>query len=182
METVTTLPRGRPLTVADLEAMPDDGHRYELIDGALVVTPAPGMRHQRASMRLGVLLSLACPPHLEVFAAPFDVVLGQATGVQPDLVVARREDLAERNLPTAPLLVVEILSPSTQLVDLNLKKGLYEGAGVPSYWVVDPVEPRLRAWELREGAYVDVADVAGGVAWTADRPFAVSVEPAALVG
>lgn len=181
MEAVTTLPRGRALTVADLDTMPDDGHRYELIDGTLLVTPAPSVRHQRASMRLSVLLDSMCPPQLEVFAAPLDVVLGPNTGVQPDLLVARREDLTDNNLPTAPLLAVEILSPSTRLVDLNLKRAAFERAGVASYWVVDPEAPRLTVWELRDGAYVEIADVVGDESWTAQAPYAVTIVPSALL-
>ncbi len=61
MGTVTTLPRSRPLTRADLDAMPDDGHRYELIDGALIVTPAPSVGHQFSVGRLHLLLAAACP-------------------------------------------------------------------------------------------------------------------------
>jgi Uma2 family endonuclease len=182
MDAVTTLPRGRPLTVADLESMPDDGHRYELIDGTLVVTPAPSIRHQTVSGEFFVLLHSACPSGLRVLAAPTDVVLGDDTGVQPDLLVARREDFTDQNLPTAPLLAVEILSPNTRLVDLNLKRAAYERAGVASYWVVDPEEPRLRVFELRQGAYVEVADVAGDESWTAEAPYAVTVVPNRLAG
>ena len=181
METVTTLPYSRPLTVADLDAMPDDGHRYELIDGALIVTPAPGLRHQTASIELAVLLRAACPDSLRVLAAPFQVTLSEDTGVQPDLLVAPREAFSQKDLPSAPLLAVEILSPSTRLIDLNLKRARYERAGVPSYWIVDPVEPRLLVWELRDGEYVEVVDVAGDDSWTAERPFALTIVPGALV-
>jgi Uma2 family endonuclease len=182
MEAVTTLPRGRALTVADLATMPDDGHRYELIDGALLVTPAPSPRHQRTSVQLLVLLHASCPADLEVMHAPLDVVLADDTGVQPDLLVAPRADFTERNLPVAPLLAVEILSPSTRLIDLNLKKVRFERAGVASYWVVDPEVPSLVAWELRDGVYVQVADVSGDDEWTANAPYAVTVVPSALVG
>jgi Uma2 family endonuclease len=181
MEAVTTLPYSRPLTVADLDAMPDDGHRYELIDGALIVTPAPGLRHQRASIRLAVALHDACPEHLMVLAAPFQVTLSEDTGVQPDILVAPRDAFTEKNLPGAPLLAVEILSPSTRLIDLNLKRASYARAGVPSYWIVDPVEPRLLVWELSGEEYVEVADVAGDESWTSQRPFAVTVVPPGLV-
>lgn len=133
MEAVTTLPRGRPLIVADLESMPDDGHRYELIDGALVVTPAPSLRHQTVSGELFVLLHSACPPGLRVLAAPFQVSLSEDTGV-------------------------------------------------PSYWVVDPAAPRLVAWELQEGAYTLVADVAGDESWTARTPYPVTIVPEQLGG
>jgi Uma2 family endonuclease len=144
MEAVTTLPRGRPLTVADLDTMPDDGHRYELIEGALLVTPAPSVRHQIVCVELLSVLRDACSPHLRVLTAPLDVVLGESTAVQPDLLVARRQDFTAKNLPVAPLLAVEVLSPSTQLVDLNLKKAAYEQAGVASYWTVDSSVPRAR--------------------------------------
>lgn len=181
MEAVTTLPRGRALTVADLEAMPDDGHRYELIDGALIVTPAPSIRHQTLSGELFVALHAACPAHLKVLSAPTDVVLADDTGVQPDLLVARREDFTDKNLPKAPVLAVEILSPSTRLLDLNLKKARYERAGVASYWVVDPDVPRLRAFDLQGGVYVEVADVGPDEEWTASSPFPVSIQPGLLI-
>jgi Uma2 family endonuclease len=117
METVTTLPRSRPLTRADLEQVPDDGHRYELLDGALVVTPAPVPRHQRVVANLLVQLRTTCPHALEVLTAPLDVALRDDTVLQPDVLVARRSDFTETDLPVAPLLAVEVLSPSTRLID-----------------------------------------------------------------
>jgi len=103
MGSVMTLPRSRPLTRADLDALPEDGHRYELIDAVLVVTPAPSMPHQRVVTRLLRLLDAACPDDLEVFVAPFDVALATDTVMQPDVLVARQVDLTERDLPTAPV-------------------------------------------------------------------------------
>ncbi|KQY56713.1 Uma2 family endonuclease [Nocardioides sp. Root140] len=73
----------------------------ELIDGALLVTPAPSVRHQIVSGELYAVLRAACPAHLRVLTAPLDVVLTQSTGVQPDLLVAAREDFTEKNLPAA---------------------------------------------------------------------------------
>lgn len=181
MELVTTLPRARPLTVADLESMPDDGHRYELIDGTLIVSPAPVYRHQVISLSLARLLLDACPPDLRVLTAPFDVVLASDTSVQPDLLVARRSDFTAKNLPGPPLLAVEILSPSTALIDLNLKKARYLAAGVHSYWVVAPDGPRLRAWTLEGGDYREAGDVEGEAAWTATMPYPVTVVPARLL-
>jgi Uma2 family endonuclease len=181
MGVVTTLPRGRSLTVADLDLMPDDGHRYELIDGVLLVTPAPSLRHQTVSMSLSTLLYASCPPALRLLAAPFDVVLTNDTGMQPDILVARRTDFTEKNLPVPPLLAVEILSPSTRSIDLLLKRERYERAGVPSYWVVDPVEPSLTAWELREGTYAQVARVTGDDPWTPTAPYVVTIAPSRLL-
>lgn len=181
MTTVTVLPRSRPLTYADLESMPDDGHRYELLDGALIVTPAPRPRHQTALGALYVLLTAACPDDLKVFFAPIDVLLADDTALQPDLLVVRREDVAERNIPAVPVLAVEVLSPSTRLIDLTVKKARYEQAGCPSYWVIDPDEPAVVVWELRDGQYAEVARAAGNETVTVTQPFEVTVVPASLV-
>lgn len=180
METVTTLPHSRPLVRADLDAMLDDGHRYELIDGVLIVTPAPSWQHQRVVTRLATLLAQACPPDMETFVAPLDVALATDTVVQPDVLVARLSDLAERDLPAAPVLAVEVLSTSTRRVDLTLKRSRFEAAGCGVYWVIDPDEPSLTAWLLRAGAYVEVAHVRGDEAYTATEPFPVVVRPSEL--
>lgn len=181
MDAVTTLPRGRALTWRDLEDAPDDGHRYELVDGVLVVTPAPSHLHHRAAFRLAVVLDAACPPELEVLVAPFDVLLADDTALQPDVLIARVADLAERNLPTAPLLAVEVSSPSTRLFDLNLKKARLEAAGCRAYWVVDPDRPSLTAWELGPDGYALRAEVEGEDVFEATTPFPVKISPAALV-
>jgi hypothetical protein len=78
MEPVTTLPRGGPFTRRDLEGLPDDGRRYEAVDGALVVTPAPSRRHQLASSGLQAVLTEACPESLDVLSAPLDLELKRA--------------------------------------------------------------------------------------------------------
>jgi Uma2 family endonuclease len=178
---VTTLPRGREFTRADLDRMPDDGNRYELIDGLLVVSPSPTWQHQRVVGRLYRILADACPDDLEVFVAPLDVVLGDDTVVVPDVLVARRADLGERDLRSAPMLVVEVLSPSTARADRWLKWSRYESAGTRSYWIVDPVEMSLTAWDLLDGTYVQVAQVTGDASWTAAHPFPVTVIPRQLV-
>ncbi len=174
---------GRPFTVRDLEAMPDDGHRYELIDGVLIVTPAPGWGHQEASFALAIALRAACPPGLRTLPAPFAVQPDEHNEVQPDIVVARFGDLTSQHLPVAPVLAVEVLSPSTRLHDLNTKKVAYERLAVPSYWVLDPVLPgSLRVFELDEaGSYVEVGKVVGDQSFTAQRPFPITVTPARLL-
>ena len=182
MGTVTVLPRGRALTRKDLEAMPDDGHRYELIDGTLVVTPAPSVRHQRALARLYALLSARCPEELEVLFAPLDVALQDDTVMQPDLLVARRADFTSRDLPVAPLLAVEVLSPSTRRVDLTLKRARFEAAGCTSFWAVDPDEPALTVWELQDGRYVEVAHAEDGGQVALTVPFPVTLRPTDLTG
>lgn len=172
-----------PFTVSDLEEMPDDGRRYELIDGALLVRPAPGWAHQEAAYTLYTVLRQACPQDMRVIGAPFAVRPDQYNEVQPDVLAARYEDLTERGLPRAPLLAVEVISPTSRLHDASLKKAVYARLGTPSYWLVDPNrdKPSLTVFELADGDYKEIAQVTGGQAWTASRPFPVQVIPADLV-
>ena len=181
MGTVTTLPHGGGFTRADLEAMSDDGRRHELIDGTLVVTPSPSHRHQRCSLRLAVLLHDHCPQDLEVVAAPFDVALTEDTVMQPDLLVARRTDFTDKDLSGVPVLVVEILSPSTRQVDLHLKRARYEAAGCPSYWVVDPEAPRIVVFEIENGRYVERTHAVGSDEIEVSLPFGLTIKPQDLV-
>lgn len=161
MTAVTALPFSRPLTRADLAGLPDDGHRYELIDGTLIVSPGPQLPHQDMVGNLHLLLRAACPPHLKVVLAPFDVVLADDTVIEPDLLVAPREQFTRADLPGPPLLAVEVLSPSTRRVDLLLKRDRLQAAGVPSYWLVDPAEPSVTVLELRDGVYVQAGSGSG---------------------
>lgn len=180
MDTMTTLRAAAPYTRADLDAMPDDGRRHELIDGILVVTPAPSVRHQEVLASLHLVLARACPPALGLFFAPLDVAIADDTVMQPDLLVARRNDFTSRDLPVAPMLAVEILSPSTRRFDLMTKRSRYEEAGTASYWVVDPDELTLTAWDLVDGTYVETAHVTGDQEYAATSPFPVAVAPARL--
>lgn len=174
------LPPG-PVTRAVLDTMPDDGHRYELIDGILIVSPSARHLHQRASGNLYVLLRAGCPNGLEVLYAPFDVVLADDTVLQPDLLVARADAFTNRDLPAAPLLAVEILSPSTRGIDMLLKKDRLERAGCAHYWVVDPDIPNITAWTLRDSVYVEGGAATGDELLTVAEPFELTVRPSALV-
>jgi Uma2 family endonuclease len=181
MGVVTLLPHGRPLTGADLDRMPDDGHRYELVDGVLIVSPSPRRVHQRAVFRLARLLDDACAAEFEALPGPLDVALADDTVMIPDIVVGRRADFTDKNLPVAPVLAVEVLSPNTRRFDLLLKRSRFESAGAQAYWVVDPDEPFLTAWELRDGSYVEVAHAKADEAYQATTPFPVTVVPRNLV-
>lgn len=177
----TGLPR-RPLTRADLDVLPDDGHRYELIDGLLVVSPAPRVRHQEAVAGMYRLLYAACPADLKVLFAPLDVVLSDDTVMQPDLVVAHRDDFAANDLPKAPILAIEVLSPSTRALDLLLKKDRLQRAGCDHYWVVDPDVPAVVAYDLIDGAYVEAGRAEGDALLALARPFPVEFSPSLIAG
>jgi Uma2 family endonuclease len=179
--TEPALPYRRPLTREYLRAIPDDGHRYELIDGVLLVTPAPSPQHQVALAKLFRLVEASAPDDLYVLFAPLDVVLADDTVVQPDLLVAPKESFTDRELPIAPLLAVEVLSPQTRRIDLGLKRLRYEAAGCPSYWVVDPDVPSITAWELRRGAYDIVREAKADEALELSLPFPITIVPARLI-
>lgn len=179
---VLGLPRGRALTRDDLETMPDDGHRYELLDGILVVSPGPTFRHQSASAELLVALKAAVVEPWAVIHAPFDVVLADDTVLQPDLLIASREDFTDRDLPSAPMLAVEILSPSTRNIDLLLKKERLQRAGCRHYWVVDPDEPSITAWTLVDGRYERAARAVEEDFLEIAEPFVFRLAPASLDG
>jgi Uma2 family endonuclease len=180
MGVVTTLPRGREITRAELEALPDDGWRHELVDGALIMTPAPSLRHQVVVGRLHLLLEASRPRDLVLLFAPFDVTLAEDSVLQPDLLVARREDFTATELRGTPLLVVEVLSPSTRTIDLHLKRHRYETAGCPSYWAVDPDAPSVAAWELRDGSYDEVGRAVDDEELALEVPYPVVLRPADL--
>ena len=189
MEVVTATSHARgdvivregPFTVEERDALPDDGYRHELLDGVLLMTPSPITRHQDIVLALALSLRHAAPAWAKVLIAPFDVTLGERTVLEPDVVVARRDEVTDTNLPAAPLLAVEVPSPSTRLFDLGRKKDLLAEAGCPSYWVIDPAGPELTAWALHDGRYVEVARVGPGEEWTADLPFGVTLAPADLL-
>jgi Uma2 family endonuclease len=168
------------LTHADLQALPDDHNRYELIDGELLVSPSPSTAHQRAVGNLYVLLRAACPPDLEVFVAPFDWLVDDHNVFEPDLLVARRADLTERNLPRPPVLAVEVLSPTTRQRDLGRKRAAYARAGLAHYWAVDPLVPSVRVLELVEGTFCEVGYAADDGSIAVAHPFPVTVAPHAL--
>jgi Uma2 family endonuclease len=170
---------GGPFTVAELDLMPSDGHRYELVDGVLVVSPRPTTVHQAVAGRLYGVLSAVCPEDLLVVPEPA-VQLDSVTELSPDLVVVRLEDVGDAKFTAPPLLVVEVRSPSTALIDLNRKKAAYEKFGVPAYWVVDPepARPELTVFELRDGG--NALEATSTRPLTVSYPFTVTLTPADL--
>lgn len=146
------------LTYDDLQKMPDDGRRYELIGGEIVVSPSPGLAHQELVLRLTLLLhGFVDPGKLgRVILAPFDVRLSEGDVVQPDILfvsAARLEILRENHTLGAPDLVVEVASPSARSRDDGEKLALYAAAGVREYWLADPAAKEFRALSLDADRY-----------------------------
>ncbi|WP_020385761.1 Uma2 family endonuclease [Kribbella catacumbae] len=139
------------------------------------------MLHQTAVIELGSRLLAACPKGLKVFVAPLDFRPTAQRSLQPDVLVCRREDVGPNGIEKPLLLAVEILSSSTRMKDLLLKRGVYEEAGVTSYWIFDPVKVELTVLELSGGSYVRQAVVHGEEVFEAKLPFSVRVVAADLV-
>ncbi|MFN0071591.1 MAG: Uma2 family endonuclease [Chloroflexota bacterium] len=151
------------LTYEDYCELPDDGKRYEIHQGELVVNPAPTPGHQRVLRRLNRLLEQHIETNRlgELFFAPLDCILDDTSVVQPDLVFIANDrggQISGRGIEGAPTLVVEIVSPSSTRTDRGRKMQLYAKFGVPYYWIVDPGVQRLEAFELISGSYELVAD------------------------
>ncbi len=174
--------RGRPLTYDDLQELPDDGHRYELVDGQLLVSPSPIPRHQICVSRLWALLDAVVPDGLVALPAPVDWVVSPLTVFIPDVVVTTVDDVTGKRLTRPPFLVAEVFSPSTRLTDLGTKRLAYARAGVEHYWLVDPEVPALTMLRLNGDDYTEVARVTGGSACAVTEPFTLTVTPDQLLG
>ena len=144
-------------TYQDLLNTPDDGKRYEVLEGDLIVSPSPRIKHQQISWKLAELLNLAVRAgHGMAVAAPLDVVLADSDVVEPDLLFIARDHMAivtEDNIQGAPDLVVEIISEGSRRRDVLTKRAVYERYGVRFYWLVDPEEETVRVFALQNGAY-----------------------------
>jgi Uma2 family endonuclease len=169
---------GRLWTIDDLESLPDDGNRYEIFDGSLLVSPHADVSHGITSNKLRRLLDRQ---------APDDLFVGQDIGISrrassyfvPDVFVVNAAAQSKRGAawdPADVVLVVEVLSDGNRGRDLVLKRHEYAAAGIPLYWIVDPGERAMRVFELDGAAYREVETVRPGSAWSTTRPFPFSLD------
>jgi Uma2 family endonuclease len=154
------------LTYEDYLAMPDDGRRYEILDGEVAMTATPATVHQRIVGNLYWVMR----NHLqgrglgEVFIAPLTVILADTTVVEPDLVYVESQRaglVTDRGVRGAPTLAIEVLSPSTRTNDRGPKFQLYARYGIPYYWIADTDARVLEGFELATGAYRAAGRVQG---------------------
>lgn len=168
-------------TTADLELLTDDGMRFELVDGQLIVTPPPPAIHQLTRLALCMQMLPTCPEHLELLLGMLEFRPTSRRALQPDLLVFRRGDAGPQWIEEPLLLAVEVHAPTTRMTDKLLKRSLYEQAGVDAYWMLDPDEVSLTVLELEDGRYVERAVICGDEVFEADRPFVVDLVPADLI-
>ncbi|MEV0615808.1 Uma2 family endonuclease [Nonomuraea sp. NPDC050404] len=173
-----------PFTVNDLLEFPEDGNRYELFNGSLLVSPAPTPRHQRVITRLLLMLQSAAPPELECLTT-VNVKHSNEDFYIPDLVVVPEEVSELVDLMYTPgdlLMAVEVVSPSSKAHDRSTKVAAYAEAGIPLYWRVEPMEgPRVYVYELDGRSYAGPVVHKAGTEITLSAPFPVTFDPADLL-
>ena len=153
----------RRWTSADLESLPDDGNRYEVLDGELFVTPQAAYDHQRVAMRIAIALHPYCRQHgVGDIVGPGAVVWAK-NELQPDVEVIPiherpRPKAKWRELPR-PILVVEVLSDSTRGRDHGKKRRAYARLRIPTYWTVDIDEQSIEIWSADASESLTVIDV-----------------------
>jgi Uma2 family endonuclease len=153
------------LTYDDLQEIPPDRNRYELIEGELIVSPAPIPLHQIIVGNVfHHLLSFLEGCQLgRVFIAPCDIVFGSSTVLEPDVFFisqARLHIIGEKYISGPPDLVVEVLSESTARVDRDTKTRVYAEYGVPECWLIEPQSKTVQIFRLRGSEY-EIAEVLG---------------------
>ncbi|MEV4895372.1 Uma2 family endonuclease [Nonomuraea sp. NPDC055795] len=180
-ETSTVLPGRPPFTVDDLLRFPDDGNRYELFDGSLLVSPAPTPLHQFSILRVVRLLEDAAPPALEPLST-VNLRVTERDCFIPDVVVVPTAAVEANELMFAPadiLLAVEVVSPSTRARDRSTKPAVYAEAGIPTYWRIEP--EALYVYTLDEGSYAGPEVYKAGEIARLSAPYEVAFDPGDLV-
>jgi len=161
--------------------LPDDGLRYELIDGTLLVSPAPAALHQVVAANVFRLLDGSTPDDRAVLFAPVAWRPDGQSSVERDLLVIAKDRIAADGITGPPDIVVEILSPSSGRFDRTVKFSRYAEDGAAHYWIVDPATPSVEINVLNDGEYVLVAGGAQDDTVSVTAPFAFSVTPSQLV-
>lgn len=138
-------------TYRDYLELPDDGKRYEVIEGELIMSPAPHTSHQFISLNFVLkLATFVIEKKLgKICYAPVDVLLSETNIVQPDILFVAADNLniiTEKNIKGVPDLIIEIVSPSSGYYDLVAKKEIYEQFGVSEYWIIDPMKQRVEIY------------------------------------
>jgi Uma2 family endonuclease len=169
-ELTLAAPQARPVqgewTYEDYLNLPDDGRRYEIIEGVLYVTNAPNSDHQfTVTETAGELRNFVKPRKLgQVLVAPFEVHLAARTRpVQPDILFIRAERWPRGRVPYfsgAPDLIVEVISPGSVRTDRVIKFTAYEMAGVPEYWIANPHTRTVEVYTLANGEYALLGEFA----------------------
>jgi Uma2 family endonuclease len=158
------MPVDTRLTYDDYCLLPNNGRRYEIIDGELFVTPSPRRAHQNVVTQLSSYLAafVRREGRGRVYVAPFDVVFSFHDVVEPDILYVSKERasvVTEKNVQGAPDLVVEVLSATTAEIDRTTKLKLYARYGVQEYWLVDPEQCTAEIYRREARGFERVASL-----------------------
>ncbi|RMD92127.1 MAG: Uma2 family endonuclease [Calditrichaeota bacterium] len=148
------IPESMKFTYEDYRNLPDNGTRYEILAGELLMSPSPTRLHQIILLELSSRLNAFVKSHNlgQIFIAPFDVVLSKHNVVQPDIVFVSQKQqhlVFETHIHGAPDLIVEILSPGSIRRDRDIKRKIYSKFGVTEYWIVNPRQRTVEVYRLR---------------------------------
>lgn len=177
------VPRSDDWTLDDLADLPEDGNRYEILDGSLLVSSMPALPHGRAVTRLHRSLLRQAP---EAFAVTQNIGalrhLVSQTYLVPDLMIipdGALDRLGAALRPAEVMIAVEVLSPKRHTIDLVTKRHYYATMEIPQYWIVDPAAARLIVMRtVKDGAYRDEVVVSAGETWVTGDPFDIALDPA----
>jgi Uma2 family endonuclease len=173
-----------PVTLEEYFTLPETNQRVELVDGWVVPLGSSTIQHQRVVGQIVMLLYAACPPRFEAVLSPVDWIVRRDPHplvLQPDIMVVHSIDTVGPKLTMPPVLAVEVLSPSNPERDAVWKRGVYAEAGVAHYWLADPNTGEVAVLHLDGDAYVETTRATAGIATTLTEPFALTIEPSALV-
>lgn len=163
----------QPMTYDDYCLLPDDGKRYQVIEGELFVSPAPRTTHQDIVFELAALLHAHVKARRlgKVYISPTDVVLSLTTVVQPDILFICRENMGiitELNIQGPPDLCIEVLSPGTESVDRERKMTMYARYGVQEYWIINPMRQMVSGYVRDSGLFTLKVEATGNDMVTSD--------------
>ena len=193
MSNAIQLEHGAPWTVQNLLDLPDDGQRYEVQDGALIMSPAPSFDHNYLADGLRAVLLATAPPGVRTVTNVAVRLESEWTGRVPDVLVTTAHPRGARRAlePHEVLAVVEVVSPSSTTTDRILKPSLYAAVGIPCFWRVEldrfpgqrPGEelPVILAHRLIGDRYELVHRAAAGTASTVPVPYPLTLDPAELL-
>ncbi len=174
-----------PLTLEQFDSLPESNQPTEVVNGQIIVNPAPGGPHQLVVVELAFIWRQACALDQRVVVSPIDWPLATDPALlvrQPDVAVVRREQASGPRLTEAPLLAAEVLSPGSFERDVVVKRTEYARAGLDHYWVVDPDTPGIVVYERSDGVLVEAQPATGDELLVVERPVSLSLRPSDLTG
>lgn len=160
----TAVSEALKFTYSDYRLLPDNGKRYEILEGELLMSPSPNTKHQIVLLNLAAILkSFVERNNLgQIFIAPYDIVLSKYDVVQPDIIFVLNKNeqiIKSTHIEGVPDLVIEIISPGSAQRDRIIKRKIYALHGVKEYWMVHPEKEQIQVLRLEKGDFRKITDL-----------------------